>query len=81
MKTNEAINNEYFTQRERGDKLVKLLENITVYNWSCGYVTALYAVNNDCFIEYPKDRTRIRRLLKKNGYTAHFNGGILSVEC
>ena len=81
MKTNEPINNEYFARKERLDKLVKLLENITVYNWYCGHVTALYAFNNCCTVEYPKDRTRVRRLLNGNGYVAHFNGGILSVEC
>lgn len=81
MNTNESINNEYFTQKERLAKLVKLLENITVYNWYCGHVTALYAFNNDCSIEDTKDKTKVRRLLKENGYVVHFNGGILSVEC
>lgn len=81
MKTNEPINNEYFARKERLANLLNLLENIQVYNWYCGYVTALYAFNNDCTVEYPKDRSKVRRLLKKNGYVAHFNRGILSVEC
>lgn len=75
------INNEYFARQEKLAKLIDLLKSITVYSWYCGHVTALYAVNNDCTVEYPKDRTKVRRLLKKNGYVAHFNGGILSVEC
>ena len=75
------INNEYFTRQEKLAKLTDLLYSITVYNWYCGYVTALYAFGNECVVEYPKDRAKVRRLLNKNGYVAHFNGGILSVEC
>ena len=78
---NRIINNEYFARKEKLAKLVKLLENITVYNWYCGHVTALYAFNNDCVIDDNSDRAKVRRLLKGNGYVAHFNGGILSVEC
>ena len=74
------INNEYFTQKEKLAKLIDLLDGITVYNWYCGHVSALYAFGNECVFEYPKDRTKVRRLLKKNGYVAHFNGGVLSVE-
>ena len=75
------INNEYFTRQAKSAKLVNLLESITVYNWYCGHVTALYAFGNECVVEYQKDRAKVRRLLNKNGYVAHFNGGILSVEC
>ena len=78
---NRIINNEYFTSKEKSAKLVNLLESITVRNWYCGHVTALYALNNDCVVDDNSDRTKVRRLLKKNGYVAHFNGGILSVEC
>ena len=74
------INNEYFTRREKLAKLVDLLENITVYNWHCGHVTALYAFGNDCVIENNSDRSKVRRLLKTNGFVPHFNGGVLSVE-
>ena len=74
------INNEYFTSKEKSAKLVDLLENIMVYNLYCGHVTALYAFGNDCVIEYPKDMTKVRRLLKTNGFVPHFNGGVLSVE-
>ena len=78
---NRIINNEYFTSKEKSAKLVNLLERITVRNWYCGHVTALYALNNDCVVDDNSDRIKVRRLLKKNGYVAHFNGGILSVEC
>ena len=74
------INNEFFTRKEKLAKLVNLLESITVYNWYCGHVTALYAFNHDCVIENACDRTKVRRILKANGYIPHLNGGILSVE-
>ena len=74
------INNEFFTRKEKLAKLVNLLESITVYNWYCGHVTALYAFNHDCVIENSCDRTKVRRILKANGYIPHLNGGILSIE-
>ena len=72
------INNEYFTRREKLAKLVDLLENITVYNWHCGHVTALYAFNYDCVIDDNSDRSKVRRILKNSGFVPHFNGGALS---
>ena len=80
MKTNETINNQYFTRKERLKKLMHLLESITVYNWYVGRVTLLFAYGNDCVIDEAKDRSKVRRMLKKNGYIAHFNGGKLSIE-
>ena len=77
---NRIINNEYFTSKEKLAKLVDLLENITVYNWYCGHVTALYALNNDCVVDDNSDRSKVRRILKANGFIPHFNGGVLSVE-
>ena len=78
---NRIINNEYFTRREKLAKLVDLLENITVYNWHCGHVTALYAFGNDCcVIEDNCDRAKVCRILKANGFIPHLNGGVLSVE-
>ena len=74
------INNEYFTRREKLAKLTDLLYSITVYNWYCGHVTALYAVNNDCTIEYNSDRAKVRRILKANGFIPHIYHGVLSVE-
>ena len=74
------INNEYFTRKEKLAKLVNLLESITVYNWYCGHVTALYALNNDCVIDDKSDRAKVRRMLKKGGFVPHFYSGVLSVE-
>ena len=74
------INNEYFTQKEKLAKLVNLLESITVYNWYCGHVTALYAFNHDCVIDDNGDRTKVRTILKANGFIPHIYGGVLSVE-
>ena len=74
------INNEYFTRREKLAKLVDLLENITVYNWHCGHVTALYAFGNDCVIDDNSDRAKVRRILKANGFIPHIYHGVLSVE-
>ena len=74
------INNEYFASKEKSAKLVNLLESITVYNWHCGHVTALYALNNYCTIEYNSDRVKVRRILKANGFIPHIYGGVLSVE-
>ena len=71
MKTNESI---------KQSKLCELLESITVYNWYCGYITALYAFSNDCVVENASDQAKVRRLLKANGYVAHFNCGILSIK-
>ena len=76
MKSNESINSE-----QKLSKLYELLENTTVYNWYCGHVTALYAFNHSCYFEHKGDQSKVRRLLKANEYVAHFNGGILSIEC
>ena len=77
---NRIINNEYFTRKEKLAKLVNLLDSITVYSWYCGHVTALYAFNHNCVIENNCDRSKVRRILKANGFIPHLNGGVLSVE-
>ena len=74
------INNEYFTSKEKSAKLVNLLESMTVYNWYCGHVTALYALNNDCVIDDNGDSAKVRRILKANGFIPHIYHGVLSVE-
>lgn len=74
------INNEYFASKEKMANLLNLLDSITVYNWFCGHVTALYAINNDCVIDNNCDREKVRKILKANGYIVHINAGLLSVD-
>ena len=77
---NRIINNEHLSNIEREQALNKLLETIKVNNLYCGIITLHYAFNNRCTVESKSDQNRVRRLLKKNGFTPHFNGGILSID-
>ena len=76
---NRIINNEHLSIIERKKVLNELLETIKVKNWYCGIITLHYAFDNSCTIESKKDQNKVRRLLKKNGFIPHFNGGILSI--
>ena len=77
---NRIINNEHLSNIEREQALNKLLETIKVNNWYCGIITLHYAFNNRCTVESKSDQNRVRRLLKRHGFTPHFNGGILSID-
>ena len=61
-------------------KLYELLSTIICHNWYCGEITALYAWSNGCTIESRTEQQKIRRILARNGYKAHFGGCILSIE-
>ena len=76
---NRIINNEHLSNIERKKVLNELLETIKVDNWYCGIVSLDYAFSNGCTIESKSDQNKVRRLLKKNGFIPHFNGGILSI--
>ena len=76
---NRIINNENLSIIERKKVLNELLETIKVNNWYCGIITLHYAFNNRCTIDSKCDQNKVRRLLKKNGFIPHFNGGILSI--
>ena len=60
--------------------LYSLLESITVNNWFCGEVSLLYAWSNNCTIESKSQQNKVRRILSKRGYKAHFGSGILNIE-
>ena len=75
---NRIINNEHLSIIERKKVLNELLETIKVNNWSCGIVSLDYAFNNRRTIDSKCDQNKVRRLLKKNGFIPHFNGGILT---
>ena len=76
---NRIINNEHLPIIERKKVLNELLETIKVNNWYCGIITLHYAFNNRCTIDSKCEQNKVRRLLKKNGFIPHFNGGILSI--
>ena len=76
---NRIINNEHLSIIERKKVLNELLETIKVNNWYCGIITLHYAFNNSCTIDNKCEQNKVRRLLKKNGFIPHFNGGILSI--
>ena len=76
---NRIINNEQLSIIERKKVLNELLETIKVSNWYCGIITLHYAFNNSCTIDSKCEQNKVRRLLKKNGFVPHFNGGILSI--
>ena len=76
---NRIINNEYLSIIERKKVLNELLETIKVNNWYCGTITLHYAFINRCTIDSKCEQNKVRRLLKKNGFIPHFNGGILSI--
>ena len=73
------INNEHLSIIERKKVLNELLETIKVNNCYCGIITLHYAFNNRCTIDSKCEQNKVRRLLKKNGFIPHFNGGILSI--
>lgn len=60
--------------------LYTILQSISVHNWYCGEVTALYAYTHGCTIESRNEQNKIRKALKEAGYIAHFGSGILSIE-
>ena len=76
---NRIINNKHLSIIERKKVLNELLETIKVNNWYCGIITLHYAFNNRCTIDSKCEQNKVRRLLKKNGFIPHFNGGILSI--
>ena len=61
-------------------ELYDVLRSVTVNNWFCGKVSLLYAWSNNCTIESKSEQNKIRRILKKNGYKAHFCNCILNIE-
>ena len=61
-------------------ELYSLLRSVTVNNWFCGEVSLLYAWSNGCTIESKLEQNKVRRILSKHGYKAHFGSGILNIE-
>lgn len=59
-------------------ELYDTLALIEVTNWYCGKVSALYAWSNNCTIENRSEQNKVRRTLKKIGYTCSIWGGIIS---
>ena len=55
-----------------------VLESITVSNWYCGEISALYAWSNNCTIENISEQNTIRRELKKIGYNCSIVGCIIT---
>ena len=54
-----------------------VLKQIEVWNIYNGFISALYAYSNECYIEIHSDRTKVRRELRKNGYKCSILGGII----
>ena len=77
---NRIINNEHFSMIEREKVLNELLDTIKVNNWYCGIITLNYAFQNSCTIDSKSEQNKVRKLLKKDGFIPHFNGGILSID-
>ena len=61
-------------------ELYSLLKSVTVNNWFVGEVSLLYAWSNRCTIESKLEQNKIRRILSKHGYKAHFGSSILNIE-
>lgn len=55
---------------------IEVLKSIKVNNWYCGIISAFYAWSNNCTIS-KNDANRVRKALKKYGYTCNILGGII----
>lgn len=65
-----------WTIYEDKPRATEVLKSITVYNWYCGKVDAFYAWSNNCTIS-KNDANKVRKALKKYGYTCNILGGII----
>lgn len=65
-----------WTIYENKPSAIDVLKSIEVNNWYCGVVSAFYAWVNNCTIS-KNDANKVRKALKKYGYTCNILGGII----
>lgn len=65
-----------WTIYENKPSSVDVLKSIEVNNWYCGTISAFYAWANNCTIS-KNDANKVRKALKKYGYTCNILGGII----
>ena len=58
-------------------ELYDTLDSIEVTNWYCDKISAFFAWCNNCTIKSKSEQNKVRRALKKIGYTCSIYRGVI----